>query len=392
MGNVGSGPASGVEVPEKMRAVRLLKYVEKHSGDAADYSGYFETQEVDTPKPRAGQILVKVERSPINPSDLSHLTGTYNAAQREPCPCACGFEASGTVVASGGGYGYMLLGKRVGIVSKGGGRMWSEYAVATAMEAIVLPDEASFEQGSSLFVNPLTAIAFSEIIAAGKHKTVVLTASASALAKMCIRLFAQTGVRVVSVVRKASQEKELLEIGAAAVIVTSADGWEQKLKDVCKELDARICFDAVSGGLTGTVLHAMPPKSTVHVYGGLSLSDVSNVNTSDLIFAGKNVTGFWLTGYMKTKSMMNLAGWMKKVQRNIVGPLGTDVRRSYPMDKVADALADYNSNMANGKICIGPPLEEPTDEAVGRAAAAAEKAGGGEQGQQDGDAEEEKKE
>ncbi len=105
------------------------------------------------PNPKAGEVLVKMEFAPINPSDLSAITGTYNSAQREvhihaalslkicesscsssclcyvmlliesqELPCQLGFEGSGTVVQSGGGLlGFRVMGKRVACVSKAGG-------------------------------------------------------------------------------------------------------------------------------------------------------------------------------------------------------------------------------------------------------------------------------
>lgn len=369
MGNAGSGPASGVEVPEKMRAVMLQKFVEKHTGNAADYEGALGVHEIDTPKPRAGQVLVRMEASPINPSDLSMLTGTYNSKQREELPSRCGFEGVGEVVASGGGYGYFLLGKRVAIVSKGGGRMWAEYATANAMECIPLPEAGTGCGG--VFVNPLTAIAFDEIARQGKHKAVVLTAAGSALGKMSIRLFARSGIKTVAVVRRAAQADELREVGAADVVVSTEEGWEKRLAETCKEHNARLCFDAVAGGLTGAVLHAMPAGSCVRVYGGLSLDHCSGITSSDLIFAKKSVRGFWLTDYLKSKSLMGLASWMKLVKSEIGGALATTVRKTYPMDQAGAAVADYNSNMAAGKICIGPWLTEVKD-AAGEAPGAAE--------------------
>jgi len=40
---------------------------------------------VDVPKPGKGQILVKINSSPINPSDNSFLRGLYSTAKKDPC-------------------------------------------------------------------------------------------------------------------------------------------------------------------------------------------------------------------------------------------------------------------------------------------------------------------
>lgn len=156
------------------------------------------------------------------------------------------------------------LGKRVAVVSTSGGIMWSEYAVANAMQALPLPDEASFEQGCSCFVNPLTAISFVEYAQAGKHTGMLLSAAASSLCKMTIKLCVrEANIRVIGTVRKENQVQELLDLGATAVVVTSKEGWQAELKELCKQHNVTIAFDAVAGEMTGHVgelsLCTLPP-------------------------------------------------------------------------------------------------------------------------------------
>jgi NADPH:quinone reductase-like Zn-dependent oxidoreductase len=152
----------------------LKEYVQKHSPNPENYATNFEVAEVPLPALRPNELLVKIECSAINPSDLSHLRGTYNryvhllppqvisitqpqyvplplqlcSAQREKLPCQLGFEASGTVVKTGGGFiSSLLLGKRVGCVTSEG-RFWAEYAVVKPERCIILPSTSSFEEGT----------------------------------------------------------------------------------------------------------------------------------------------------------------------------------------------------------------------------------------------------
>lgn len=60
-----------------------------------------ELKEIPIPVPKDGEVLIRVESAPINPSDLSFLKGHYSS--NKPLPCVPGFEGSGVVVASGGG-------------------------------------------------------------------------------------------------------------------------------------------------------------------------------------------------------------------------------------------------------------------------------------------------
>jgi NADPH:quinone reductase len=346
-------------VPSTMRALMLQKHVPGQTTERADYDGCFSVDAIETPKPRTGQVLVKIERSPINPSDLSNLKGSYNSAQRAALPCTVGFEASGTVVQSGGGLvAGLRYGKRVGCVSKGSGAMWAEYAVVPATQTIELPDDVSFTDGCSCFVNPMTAIAFLEIAEAGGHRAILHTAAGSALGKMVLRLAARKGVAVVAVVRSEGHVAPLTALGAAHVIVTARDNWQDELKQACEKTQCRLGFDAVAGPQLGLILKAMPNRSTIRVYGGLSNQAGGALRPTELIFRDSCVRGFWLTGYMRSKNILGLLKWTRTVQQLIATDLATDfLPADYSLDQLVGALIDYNANMSAGKAVLSPPIQ-----------------------------------
>eukprot|EP01095_Lingulamoeba_sp_RSL-Kostka_P009502 TRINITY_DN3305_c0_g1_i1.p1 TRINITY_DN3305_c0_g1~~TRINITY_DN3305_c0_g1_i1.p1 ORF type:complete len:379 (-),score=124.35 TRINITY_DN3305_c0_g1_i1:203-1339(-) len=345
------------KVPKKMKAVMLTNFVEKHSKNVEDYDNCFEVQEIDVPKLKPGYVLVKVHESPINPSDLSTMTGTYNSAQREELPSQLGYEGSGEVVASGGGFmGGYLYGKRVGFCSTKGGVGYADYALVNAMRAIPLPSDVTYKEGSSCFVNPLTAISFLEIIQNGKHKAVIHTAACSALGKMFFRLCKANGVELIGIVRREQQVQILKDIGATYVVNSSEENWTEQLAEYSKLLDCRIGFDAVAGELSGQIIKAMPNSSTLYVYGGLSNQHCSAVRPTDLIFQKKTLKGFWLTDYSNKKNLLQMFLWVRKVQKNLKLNLNTEIRKSYSLDEMAEALVDYNSNMSDGKISMSAIL------------------------------------
>ena len=87
-----------------MRAVQI------HAYDGKPES--ITVAEVPVPKPGAGEVLVKVHASPVNPSDLAFLQGLYGF--KKPLPAIPGFEGSGTVIESGAGMmARFLKGRRV---------------------------------------------------------------------------------------------------------------------------------------------------------------------------------------------------------------------------------------------------------------------------------------
>jgi len=150
--------------------------------------------------------------------------------------------------------------------------------------------------------------------------------------------------------------KTLEGLGAKHVINYAAEGWKDLLKTKCDTLNVTLAFDAVGGSLTGDLIHAMPTGSEVRVYGNLSgQSGISNIVPSDLIFSKKSVRGFWLTAYMDEKSTFHKIGMTKTVASRLKTSLGTEIRISYPIEKAAEAIQDYNKN-PNAKVAFKPPM------------------------------------
>ncbi|ETV98061.1 hypothetical protein H310_09351 [Aphanomyces invadans] len=339
-------------LPTKMRALFLLKRVTAYNQE--DLESCFEVREVDVPTPKYGEVLVKVECSPINPSNLSMLQGTYNSAKQAPLPSLTGTEGSGVVVAAGGGFmAWYMVGKRVGIVKSDQG-LWAEYVTVPAMTCITLPNEVSFESGSSCFVNPLTVVAFVELAIARGTKTIVHTAGASALGKMLIKHGKEYGIDVIAVVRRQEQAQVLQSIGAKYIVDTSNSEWKTQLKTLTQTLGSTLAFDAVAGSLTGDILTCMPKGSEVQVYGGLSNEPSSGVSPADLIFQDKSVTGFWLVKYLAKRGMLGKLFMIQKVTSGLNSTFQTTISKTYGLENAIQAFRDYTGNMSDNKVAFKP--------------------------------------
>lgn len=321
------------------------------------YSGVdgVEVEERPIPKPGHNEVLVKVEASPINPSDLLFITDKYGF--RKPLPVVPGFEGSGTVVAAGSGLmPRFMMGRRVACaVQEKGDGLWAEYVVAPSQYVIPLANHVSFEQGAMTLVNPLSAWAILEIARNGGHRFIVHTAAASALGKMLIRLSSRFNVQVVNVVRRKEQETVLRELGANHILNSSDGDFEQKLHDLCHRHNIRLAFDAIAGTMTRQLVHAMPDGANVRVYGGLS-EQPSQVDYVDLLFHRKSVSGFWLTDWLGTKNMLQLFRLSQQVQKLLASDLKSEVAARYPLSDIKTALQYYMENMSGGKVLLVPPL------------------------------------
>lgn len=239
-------------------------------------------QQVTIPSPGADEIVVRVEASPINPSDLGLLLGAADPASAkisgsgasavvtatvaqanmkmmagrldESMPV--GNEGAGTVVKAGSSpEAQALLGKMVAMI---GGAMYAQYRMIKAKEVLPLPDGTTATEGASCFVNPLTSLGMTETMRREGHTALVHTAAASNLGQMLNKICQKDGIDLVNIVRSEAQEQLLRNIGAKYVVNSTAPTFFDDLVAALEATGATIAFDATGGGkLQGQILHAM---------------------------------------------------------------------------------------------------------------------------------------
>ncbi len=339
------------DVPQQMRALLLDEYRES----IADAVNGLKVGELPLPKPEKGQVLVRIEAAPCNPSDLLLLQGKYGTLKK--LPTVPGWEGAGEVVASGGGLlANWLTGKRVACGLRGDRNgTWSEFFIAKAAECVPLKREVTFEQGAGLIINPFTALGLLE------------TAPKAVTARRCIRPERASSGECCKPWRRKPNTRssmscagirtiELLKsLGAAHVLNSSSDSFPDELKAMCERLGATIAFEAVSGEMTGIVVNAMPRHSKIYVYGALSEEPCSNIDPVQLIFHDKEVKGFYLGTWMRRRGTLGILRTAGRIQRMIIdGRIESVVQRRVGLDDAKDGLRHYVGNMTQGKVLITP--------------------------------------
>ena len=249
---------------------------------------------VPTPVPAPDEVLVRIEATPINPSDIGLLFGaadmttartfvksSAHAASPAATPVASpvvtaqvparampgmagrlgqsmpvGNEGAGTVVAAGASpAAQALMGKLVAVL---GGAMYTQYRCVKADQCLVLPAGATAADGASCFVNPLTALGMVETLRREGHTALVHTAAASNLGQMLNKICIKDGIPLVNIVRKPEQAALLKSIGAKYVCDAQSASFMEDLTLALVATGATLAFDATGGGkLPGQILTAM---------------------------------------------------------------------------------------------------------------------------------------
>jgi NADPH:quinone reductase len=346
------------------------------------------------PETKDHEVLVKVQATPINPSDLGLIVGgadmsTARASVRDGLPVitadvpppgmramasrvgeamAIGNEGCGIVVAAGSSpEAQALLGKTVALI---GGSIYAEYRCLPAAMCMALPDGTNPEDGASCFVNPLTAQAFVEVMRMEGFKGLVHTAAASNLGQMLVKICQADGVPLVNIVRSGAQAALLKSLGATHVLDSTSATFLDDLTNALVETGAMLGFDAIGGGkISGQILTCMEAAATrrmssysrygsdemkqVYIYGALDMSPTI-LNRSFGFSWG--LGGFLLTPFL-TKAG---ADANQRLRKRVVDELTTTFKSHYShrvsLEEALDldTLHAYNAKRTGEKYLIVP--------------------------------------
>jgi NADPH:quinone reductase len=349
---------------------------------------------VPIPEPKPDEVVVRVEASPINPSDLGLMfagadltTVKVSGSSENPVVTASfppavfrgiagrvdqslpvGNEGAGVVVRAGASdEARALMGQTVAIL---GGAMYAQFRAIKASQCLVLPKGTTPAQGASCFVNPLTALGMVETMRLESHSALAHTAAASNLGQMLQKICLKDGIELVNIVRSQEHVKLLRAIGAKHVVISSAPTFMDDLTAAFVATGATLAFDAVGGGkLVSQILSCMEAAANrtakeysrygstkhkqVHIYGGLDRGPTELTRNFGMAWG----IGGWLLTTFLTKVGPAEA---QKLRERVAAEIQTTFASHYTKEvSLAEALrseeiAVYGKQATGQKYLINP--------------------------------------
>jgi len=350
--------------------------------------------EVAITEPAADEVIVRVEATPINPSDLGLLFGAGDMANAKasgtaqqpvitaPVPEAAmramagrldesmpvGNEGAGTVVKTGSSDAAKArLGKTVAMI---GGAMYAQFRTMKARDCLVLPAGATAADGASCFVNPLTSLGMVETMRREGHHALVHTAAASNLGQMLNRICLKDGIALVNIVRKPEQAELLRSIGAVHVCNTESPSFLQELTEALVATGATIAFDATGGGrLAGQILGCMEQAlnrtakeysrygSTTHkqvyLYGGLDTRPTEFVRNFGMAWG---MGGWLLFPFLQKIGPAAAEALKQRIAAELKTTFASRYAQSVSLTGMLqlDSIAAYNKRATGEKFLVTP--------------------------------------
>lgn len=352
--------------------------------------------ETELPEPGPDEVIVRIEATPLNPSDLALLfgpaelgTARISGTTERPVvtadipqkfmkmvnarlgqSLAVGNEGAGTVIAAGSsGAAQALMGKTVSVA---GGEMYAHYRCVKAIMCLELPRDTTAAEGASGFVNPMTALGMIETMRAEGHEALVHTAAASNLGQMLNRICIEEDIKLVNIVRKPGQEEILRKLGARYICNSSAESFHTDLTKALIESGATLAFDATGGGkLASSILTCMEAAAArsmttydrygsdvykqVYVYGFLDRSPTTlSINYG---FAW-GIGGWLLTHFLQTAGMAKMVELRSRVVAGLKTTFASHYSREISLTEALslEAIATYSKQATGEKFLINPQL------------------------------------
>jgi NADPH:quinone reductase-like Zn-dependent oxidoreductase len=349
---------------------------------------------VPVPDPGADDVVVRVDATPINPSDIGLLFGAADMrtaknsgtpenpivtatipsnfmramAARVDESLPVGNEGAGEVVKAGASAQH-LLGRTVAMI---GGAMYAQYRTLRAADCLLLPEGTTAAEGASCFVNPLTALGMVETMRREGHTALVHTAAASNLGQMLNKICLADNIALVNIVRSSAQREILRAIGARHICDSTSPTFMDDLVAALSATGATLAFDAIGGGklagqlLTGMEIAANLKATTysrygssvhkqVYIYGGL---DTGPTELNRNFGMAWGIGGWLLTPFLQKIGPEAFGKLRHRVATEIKTTFASHYTRVISLAEALqlDTIAAYNKRATGEKFLINPNL------------------------------------
>jgi NADPH2:quinone reductase len=304
-----------------------------------------ELVDLPTPRPAAGQVLVKIEASGVNFIDTYLREGRYPAQ----LPFTPGQEAAGTVVALGADVSGFAVGDRVAWNGTRG--TYAELACAPAADLLKIPEGMSFEQAAAVLLQGLTA----HYLAHDTHpiragETVLIHAGAGGVGLLLTQMAKRLGARVLTTV--STEEKAELSRGAGAdtVVLYTTESFVEEVKRQTDGEGLPVVYDSVGKTTFEDSLKCLRPRGLLALYGASS-GAVPPMDPLRLMAGSLYLTRPTLKDYVGTRTELerraaDVFGWVAS------GELQVRIGATYGLEDAAQAHRDLAGRKTTGKVLL----------------------------------------
>jgi NADPH:quinone reductase-like Zn-dependent oxidoreductase len=309
-------------------------------------------EEMPIPEPGKGEVRLKVRALGLNRAEVMFRRGEY--LETAVLPSKIGYEAAGVVAAVGPDVDKSWVGKTVStlpafLMTNYG--VYGEVAIAPVSALAVYPEKLTPEQGTSIWMQYLTAygalIPYAQLT---KGDFVIITAASSSVGIAAIEIAKAEGAISIATTRTSKKKAVLAEVGAAHVIAMEEQDFVARVKEITGGTGARVIFDPIGGQGIELLAQAAAIGGTIFEYGALAPEP-----TPFPLFAalgkGLSIRGYTLREIFSSPKLKAQA--VQYVFDHVqAGDFKPRIDRVFPFSEIVEAHRYMESNEQIGKIVV----------------------------------------
>jgi NADPH2:quinone reductase len=301
-----------------------------------------------TPKPAAGEVLIRVAAAGVNFIDTYHRTGLYPVA----LPFVPGVEGAGTVEQLGEGATGFAVGDRVAWCMQPGG--YAQYASIATSRIVKLPEALSFETAAAVLLQGMTAHYLTHsTFPLARGNAALIHAAAGGTGLLLVQMAKMLGAHVIGTTGTEEKAALALEAGADDVIVYTKQDFAVEVKRITGGAGVDVVYDSVGKSTFEGGLNSLKPRGYMVTFGNAS-GPVPEI--SPLLLSQKGslfLTRPSLAHYILTPA--ELAWRAGDVFRwTVEGSLKVRIGHTFPLEAAAQAHRDLESRRTTGKLVLTP--------------------------------------
>jgi len=306
-------------------------------------------EDVPTPSPGPGEVLIRVEAAGVNFIDLYQRAGAYKVAT----PFVPGQEAAGRIAALGAGVTGCTVGDRVGCYY-GGLSGYAESAIAPADKVVPLPDGVTTAQAAAVLLQGMTA----HYLACTTYPlrpgdTCVVHAAAGGVGLLLCQLAKRCGARVIGTVSTAAKAALARAAGADEVIRYTETDFAIEVKRLTGGKGVQVVYDSVGKTTFTAGLGCIAPRGMMVLFGQSSGAveplDPQVLNHRGSLFLTRPTLGHYVATRAELEQRSgDLFRWMQE------GTLRVRIDREFPLARAGEAHAALAGRGTTGKVLLVP--------------------------------------
>lgn len=303
-------------------------------------------EEVPTPKPAPGQVLVKILAAGVNPADTYARTGNY--AVLPPLPYTPGTDGAGVVESTADGVSKVKTGDRVYLAKNLTGS-YAEYALALESQVYRMPDKISFAQGAGIFIPYGTA--YHAIVHEAKTRaseSVLVHGASGGVGIAAIQFLRAMGCTIFGTAGTAKGLSLIEREGAHLSFDHSKPDYKEQILKATAGKGVDVILEMLANVNLGADLKLLAPYGRVIVIG--SRGDVT-ITPRDLMARRASVRAFTLWAVTEAESADLHAAIYAGLENGTLRPV---VGSELPLKEATQSHIDVMKPGAHGKIVLVP--------------------------------------